>query len=281
MSTWVIGDIQGCYDELRRLLDQVGFDSAHDRVWFTGDLVNRGPASLETLRFVRSLGSAALTVLGNHDLHLLAVATGRTPLRRGDTGLHPVLMADDRDELLDWLRRCPLLHHDAQLDVTLIHAGLPPEWDIAAAKGYAAEVERVLHSPDYLELFQHMYGDQPRRWEDTLEGWPRLRFIINSLTRLRYCTLDGRLALEHKGAPGEQPDEVLPWFALPQRRSRGARILFGHWSTLGRVACEQENVWGLDSGCVWGGALSALRVHAEPWQLTQLPCPAYRAPDRD
>lgn len=278
MSTWVIGDIQGCYDELRRLLDQIGFDSARDRVWFTGDLVNRGPDSLATLRFVRSLGAAALTVLGNHDLHLLAVAAGSTPLRRGDVDLRQVFEADDRDELLDWLRCCPLLHHDAQLDLTLIHAGLPPEWDITLARRCAAEVEQVLRGPEYRELFEHMYGDQPRRWDAALEGWPRLRFIINCLARLRYCAPDGRLALEHKGAPGEQPDEALPWFALPQRRSRGARILFGHWSTLGRVGWEQHSVWGLDSGCVWGGALSALRVDAEPWQLTQLPCPAHRRP---
>lgn len=278
MSLYAIGDVQGCLDELRRLLDQLRFDPAADRLWLTGDLVNRGPDSLGTLRFVRHLGDRAVTVLGNHDLHLLAVAAGAAPLRPGDAGLQAVLDAPDREELLDWLRRRPLLHHDAGRKLTLIHAGLAPEWDLRLARKCAGELEQVLGGPNYAEFFRHMYGDQPRRWDADLAGWPRLRFIVNCFTRLRFCAPDGRLALEHKGAPTDQADKVLPWFALPQRRSRGQRILFGHWSTLGRVEWAPERVWGLDTGCVWGGSLSALRLDAEPWQLAQLPCPAHRTP---
>ena len=278
MSLYVIGDVQGCHNELRRLLELVRFDPAADRLWFTGDLVNRGPESLAALRFVRSLGDRAITVLGNHDLHLLAVAAGTARLRAGDTGLQAILDAPDRDELLEWLRRQPLLHHDAGLRLTLIHAGLPPEWDLVLARECAGELEAVLRGPRYIEFLQHMYGDQPRRWEADLEGWPRLRFIVNCFTRLRFCAPDGRLALEHKGAPGAQPDAVLPWFALPQRKSRGERILFGHWSTLGQLAWEREQVWGLDTGCVWGGTLTALQIDVEPWALAQLPCPAHCPP---
>ena len=278
MAIYAIGDVQGCYDELRQLLDQLDFDPARDRLWLTGDLVNRGPDSLATLRFVRTLGGDAVTVLGNHDLHLLAAAADPTRLRRGDFGLQPVLEAPDRDELLDWLRGQPLLHHDTSRRITLIHAGLPPDWDLDIAMACAREAENVLRGPESGEFLRQMYGDQPRRWDPAHSGWKRLRFIVNCLTRLRYCTADGRLALEHKGAPEQQTDSVLPWFRLPQRRSRGLRILFGHWSTLGRVAWEDEGVWGLDSGCVWGGSLSALRIDREPWVLTQLPCPAYRSP---
>jgi bis(5'-nucleosyl)-tetraphosphatase (symmetrical) len=281
MRLFAIGDLQGCYSELRRLLDAVGFEPGRDRLWFTGDLVNRGPESLDCLRFVRGLGAGAVTVLGNHDLHLLAVAADPTRRRRGDGSLDAVLQAPDREELLDWLRRQPLLHHDPGRAVTLIHAGLPPDWDLATAQACAREVEAVLQGADYAELFRHMYGDQPRRWDPALTGWARLRFIVNCLTRLRYCTPDGRLALEHKGSPDGQSDGVLPWFRLPERRSRGQRLLFGHWSTLGRVAWPDEAVWGLDSGCVWGGSLSALRLDREPWALTQLPCPGHRRPGAD
>ena len=281
MAVYAIGDLQGCYDELRRLLDRLDFKPGRDRLWLTGDLVNRGPDSLATLRFVRALGANAVTVLGNHDLHLLAAAIDPDRLRRGDTSLQSVLDAPDCDELLDWLRRLPLLHHDRQHQVTLIHAGLPPDWDLATATACAAEAETALRGPHYRELLEHMYGDKPRRWDPALEGWPRLRFIINCFTRLRYCSTDGRLALEHKGEPGEQADDIVPWFQLPQRRSRGQRLIFGHWSTLGRVAWEDENVWGLDSGCVWGGSLTAMRIDREPWEITQLPCPAHRQPGSD
>src|SRR3569623_1380865 len=217
------------------LLRAIDFAPARDRVWCTGDLVNRGPKSLEVLLYGRSLGERAVTVLGNHDLHLLAVARSTTPPRRKDT-FDDVLAAPDRAELLAWLQRQPLLHHDGDLNYTLIHAGLAPDWDIATARACAAEVEQVLRSDRAGEFFAHMYGDQPLQWRADLRGWPRLRFITNCLTRLRYCYHDGRLALDYKGAPGGQPAGQLPWFALPQRRSAGARVIFGHWSTLGASA---------------------------------------------
>lgn len=276
MSTYVIGDIQGCFDELQRLLDTLHFDPAHDRLWFTGDLVNRGPKSLQTLRLARELN--AVSVLGNHDLHLLAVSVGVDDhLGNGDT-LGPILAAHDRDELLAWLRHRPLLHHDPLLDFTLIHAGLPPQWDMDTAHACAAEVEAVLRGPDYREFFRHMYGNHPDRWpqgSEALTGWDRIRFIVNCFTRLRYCDTGGRLYLKGKGPPGSQPTDVLPWFDIPGRASRGTRIIFGHWSTLGYHAAD--NVWALDTGCLWGGALTALRLDSEPMHIS-IECPEAQRP---
>lgn len=277
MSTYVIGDVQGCFDELRRLLDTLHFDPSHDRLWFTGDLVNRGPKSLQTLRLARELD--AVSVLGNHDLHLLAVSEGIDDhLGNGDT-LGPILAAHDRDELLAWLRHRPLLHHDPALDFTLIHAGLTPQWDLADARACAGEVETVLRGPDYREFFAHMYGNEPNRWPDDgtapLAGWDRLRFIVNCFTRLRYCGPDGRLHLKAKGPPGSQPADTLPWFEIPWRASRGTRIVFGHWSTLGYHAAD--GVWALDTGCLWGGALTALHLGPEPLPLS-IECPEARRP---
>lgn len=265
MPTYAIGDIQGCFEELQRLLDEIAFDPATDRLWFTGDLVNRGPRSLDVLRFVRSLGKRAITVLGNHDLHLLAVAEGLAPKRHDDT-LDAILAAPDRDELLDWLRRRPLLHRDEALGFTLIHAGLPPQWDMDTAAGCAREVEAVLRGERWRDLPAHMYGDEPSKWHPGLSGHARLRFITNSLTRLRYVTRDGSLALKPNGAPGSQPQGCLPWFQAPERRSRGERIIFGHWSQLGRIHWPKEQVYGIDTGCVWGNTLTALRLapHGEP-----------------
>jgi bis(5'-nucleosyl)-tetraphosphatase (symmetrical) len=199
VAVYAIGDIQGCFHELQHLLTQLRFDPAQDRLWFAGDLVNRGPHSLETLRFVRNLGPAALTVLGNHDLHLLAVASVPSKLKAKDT-LHPILDATDRDELLDWLRHQPLLHHDTDLGYTLVHAGLPPQWDLKQAQQCAHEVETQLRSANYADFFSHMYGDEPTQWSDTLTRWDRLRFITNCFTRLRYCDAEGHLALSYKGA---------------------------------------------------------------------------------
>jgi bis(5'-nucleosyl)-tetraphosphatase (symmetrical) len=255
MAIYAIGDVQGCFAELQCLLEKLHFDPAADRLWFTGDLVNRGPQSLETLRFVRSLGNAAVTVLGNHDLHLLAVAHGVSRTKHRDT-FGDVLGAPDRDELLDWLRRRPLLHREGGF--YLIHAGLPPQWSAEEAERHAAEVEAVLVGENYPEFFRHMYGDQPDLWSDSLTGWDRLRFVTNCLTRLRYCGRDGRVDLKQKGAPGSQPPSLMPWFAVPERRSQGANILFGHWSTLGFHA--EQGVFCLDTGCLWGGELTALRL---------------------
>lgn len=279
MATFAIGDVQGCHDELQRLLERIAFDPAEDRLWFTGDLVNRGPRSLAALRFVKSLGERAVCVLGNHDLHLLAVAAGTTERRRNDT-LDEVLDAPDRDELLDWLRRQPLLHHDATLGYTLVHAGLAPQWDLAEAQACARELEKVLRSETATEFFRHMYGNEPRRWSADLEGADRLRFIVNCFTRLRYCNAAGDLDLKAKGAPGSQPAGYLPWYAVPGRKSAGLHILFGHWSTLGEV--EGHEVYNLDTGCVWGGRLTALRLDGDDsggWYSVD--CPVAQPPGAD
>jgi len=257
MAVYAIGDVQGCFDELRRLLDALRFDPAGDTLWFTGDLVNRGPGSLETLRFVRDLGSSAITVLGNHDLHLLAVARGGARLKRKDT-LDALLAAADRDALLDWLVARPLLHHDAGLNWTLIHAGLPPQWDLVQARSCANEVETVLRGARCVDFLERMYGDRPDTWDTALDGWDRLRFIVNCLTRMRYCDPAGRLALEAKGPLGTQPEGCLPWFDMPGRASRGARIVCGHWSAFGYVV--RDDLLALDTGCLWGGALTAQRL---------------------
>jgi len=253
MSAYAIGDVQGCYDELRLLLDQIDFDPAADRLYFVGDIVNRGPRSLETVRFIKGLGEAAVTVLGNHDLHLLAVASGVSKTKRRDT-FGDILGAADREELLDWLRHRPLLHSAGEF--YLIHAGLPPQWDMQTAVRCAQEVEDVLRGDGAREFFSHMYGDSPRLWSEHLQGWERIRFITNCFTRLRCCGLGGALDMEEKGGLGSLPAGLSPWFRVPGRSSEGARIIFGHWSTLG---FHQENgCICLDTGCLWGGELTAL-----------------------
>lgn len=261
MPVYAVGDLQGCLEPLRRLLDQVAFDPHRDRLWLVGDLVNRGPASLDVLRFVRALGESAVTVLGNHDLNLLAVAAGSRALRRKDT-LKQVLDAPDRDELLDWLRHRPVLHTDAELGFTMVHAGLPPQWSVADAAKRAAELEAVLRGSRYKDFLANMYGDEPVRWKGKLKGWSRLRFITNCLTRLRYCDSEGRLSMTDKGPPGSQSKGMMPWFQVPDRRSRGERIVFGHWATLQtqKPLWPLHYVYHLDSGCVWGGCLTALRL---------------------
>jgi bis(5'-nucleosyl)-tetraphosphatase (symmetrical) len=257
MAVFAIGDLQGCHDEFRALLDRLQFDPGCDRLWLTGDLVNRGPGSLAALRYVRSLGAAASVVLGNHDLHLLAVASDPGHrLKRGDT-LDAVLAAPDREELLGWLRERPLALSDPALGWSMVHAGLPPQWDIATALACAAEVEAALRAAPR-EFFAAMYGDQPDRWSPDLAGAERLRFTVNCLTRLRLCASDGRLLLKFKGPPGEAPAGALPWFRVPGRLSASARVLFGHWSALGYY--DGDGVVSLDTGCVWGGALTAYRL---------------------
>ncbi|MGH8400013.1 MAG: symmetrical bis(5'-nucleosyl)-tetraphosphatase [Gammaproteobacteria bacterium] len=260
MAIFAIGDVQGCYDDLRRLLDRLDFNPAEDRLWLTGDLVNRGPKSLETLRFVKGLGERAVCVLGNHDLHLLALAAGHAKSRSTDT-LDEILAAQDRDDLLAWLRTRPLLHHDAALGYTLVHAGLPPQWTLETAQACAHELETVLRGPETSGFFAAMYGDQPDRWAADLTGMERLRFIVNCFTRLRFVGPEGQLDLKHKGSPGDQPAGFVPWFEAPNRASAKLHILFGHWSTLGEVS--GHTVYALDSGCVWGGKLSALRLDGD------------------
>jgi len=273
MPSYAIGDIQGCHKELQRLLEHIKFDPAEDSLWFVGDLVNRGPDSLAVLRFVRSLGDRAITVLGNHDLHTLAVAHGHLKYHRNDN-IDDILDAEDCDELMNWLRHQPLLHHDAKLNFTMLHAGLPPQWDLATAQACANEVESVLQGSEYVEFLENMYGNKPDTWDDKLQGIERLRFITNCFSRLRYCDASGRLALEEKGKPGEQPFGLMPWFNVPGRKSSTMRIVFGHWSTLGTV--ESDTVYAVDTGCLWGGTLTALRL--EDCQAFSIDCPGARKP---
>ena len=267
MATYIIGDVQGCAAPLQALLDKLAFDPARDRAWFAGDLVNRGPDSLEVLRLVRGLGGAAIAVLGNHDLHLLARAEGCAEPGKRDT-LDDVLNAPDRDELLAWLRGRPLLHYDPALGCAMVHAGLLPQWSLLQALQLAAEAQQALSAPDRSELFANLYGDFPNQWHDSLRGPDRLRVIINALTRLRYCTADGVMDLQQKGRPGAQPAHLLPWFEVPERNWRDAVIAFGHWSTL--PARDYGTAIALDSGCVWGQRLTAL--HLETRRFVSVSC---------
>ena len=258
MAVYAIGDVQGCYQSLRRLLDKIAFDESKDELWFAGDLVNRGPESLNVLRFVRSLGDSARVVLGNHDLHMLAVADNIDSIRKKDT-FQDVLKAKDADELLEWLHACKLVHYDAEFDIAMVHAGLVPQWSVQDALKYAAEVEQVLQSEQRSEFFANMYGDKPSRWSDELMDWERLRFITNTLTRIRFCDAAGRKILSEKGEVGSQPEGFMPWFELQNRASWGQKVLFGHWAALG-AGKHSGQAWSLDSGCVWGGSLTALRI---------------------
>jgi bis(5'-nucleosyl)-tetraphosphatase (symmetrical) len=272
MPTYAIGDIQGCHDSLLQLLDVIRFDPAVDRLWFVGDLVNRGPQSLEVLRFIKSLGDAAVTVLGNHDLHLLALAEGYGRLRRGDT-LEAVLSAPDRDELLHWLRRQRLAWREGNF--LLVHAGVLPGWTVEETMQRAAEAEAVLRGPDYREFLARMYGNEPRAWDESLADIERLRVIVNAFTRLRYCSAAGEMEFHHKGAPGTQPRGWLPWFEAPGRKSAEATIIVGHWSTLGLI--NRPDLIALDTGCLWGAKLTALRL--EDRRVFQVRCPQQQRHD--
>ena len=259
MTLYAVGDLQGCLEPLQCLLEQVDFQPGRDQLWLVGDLVNRGPKSLETLRFLYSIRDSLITVLGNHDLHLLAVAHNAERMKKGDT-LQEILDAPDRDMLLDWLRQQPLLHHDALRNITLVHAGIPPQWTLKKARRRAAEVEAVLRNDHQLPLFlDGMYGNEPNLWDGKLRGIERLRVITNYFTRMRFCTPEGRLDLKSKEGLGCAPKGYAPWFSHPHRRMRGERIIFGHWAALeGR--CSEPGVDALDTGCVWGGALTILDV---------------------
>jgi bis(5'-nucleosyl)-tetraphosphatase (symmetrical) len=264
MAVYAIGDVQGCYDELIKMLDRVKFDPAKDQIWLAGDLVNRGPKSLEVLRLAKQLGNSCVSVLGNHDLHLLANAAGVVEFHHHMDTIKQVLDAPDCNELMHWLLQQPLFYHDAELKFSMVHAGLPPEWGIDEALLRAAEVEAVLKSDDWQQFFEHMYGNKPKRWSADLTGWDRLRFITNCFTRLRYCHEDGRLALKFKGAPEDKPMNQRPWFEMPNRSSVDDRIIFGHWSTLG--IGQYGNVFSLDSGAVWGDTLTAVRIDQQPYE---------------
>lgn len=277
MSTFLIGDLQACLDSFDALLDRCAFDPVRDRLVLLGDLVARGPDSLGTLRRVMALGDRVEVLLGNHDLHLLAVMSG---LRPAGADLAPILAAPDRADIFDWLRSRRLAWHDAATGTLAIHAALPPQWDLDQTLAAAADVEAMLRDAAALQRFlPGMYGDHPDRWSASLSGTERLRFTINCLTRGRYCTAEGRFDFHAKGAPGSQAAGLLPWFTVPTRRSAASRIVFGHWSTLGRVTWPEWGVIGLDTGCVWGGSLTALRL--EDGTLLDLPCPGRQSPASD
>ncbi len=266
-----IGDLQGCVEPLERLLAQLDAEVPEATLWFCGDLVNRGPASLRTLRRVKSLGQRAVTVLGNHDLHLLGVVCGERRLRPGDT-LDDILAAPDRDELVDWLRHRPLVHFEA--GHLLVHAGILPQWTVLQARALAAEVETQLRADNWRDLVAGLFGHPPVPWSEALHGIERWRCIVDAFTRIRFCTLDGRLDLDAKGGPEAPPPGHAPWFDIPDRASSGTTIVFGHWSALGlRLAAD---IVALDSGCVWGHALSAVELAAASGdrRVWQVACPA-------
>jgi bis(5'-nucleosyl)-tetraphosphatase (symmetrical) len=265
MATYAIGDVQGCYDELRTLLERVGFDRARDRLWFVGDLVNRGPKSLEVLRFVRELGDCAIVVLGNHDLHLITQHEGFERKREDDT-FDDVLRAPQAKELVDWLRHRPMMHVEGNW--AMVHAGLLPQWTIPFALSLAREVEKALHAPNYRDFLAHMYGSKPGRWDGALVGWHRLRVIVNAMTRMRFCTRDGEM--EFRATGKTPPAGYVAWYET--RTGPEPAIAFGHWSALGlRLSAA---IAALDTGCVWGGSLTALRLE-DRW-LVQVPSPGYQ-----
>ena len=269
MATWAIGDLQGCYDVTQRLLEKLGFDPASDRLWFCGDLVNRGGQSIETLRLVHSLRDVSHAVLGNHDLSLLAIGE-RTPdeQRKVNPDLQGVLFAEDARELLDWLRTQELAHVDRSLGWMMVHAGLAPKWTTQLAEKHAREVETKLRGDNYRKLLKNMYGDGPE-WSPRLNGPERDRAIINIFTRMRYCSTRGRIAFEHKGGPGSQPAGLYPWYEVPGHAPRDLKIVCGHWSTLGLFV--GHGVHAIDTGAVWGGKLSAIRLDGEDLQIVQVP----------
>jgi bis(5'-nucleosyl)-tetraphosphatase (symmetrical) len=271
VSTYVIGDIQGCHGAFLELLDYLAFDPARDRIWITGDLVNRGEDSLAVLRWCREHDHCTVAVLGNHDLHLLAVAEGFVPPHRKDT-LDMILGAPDRDDLLAWLRHRPMLHRRGPW--LMVHAGLPPQWTSDQAALHAAELEHALRGPKWRNFLKRMYGNEPRAWHPGLDGQERLRYIANVLTRSRYLHPDGSLEFQHKLGLDQTPAGLTPWFDFPGRRATDARILFGHWSTLGLLL--REDVVALDTGCLWGGALTAFRLEDE--QCFQVRCQARHLP---
>ena len=263
MATYAVGDLQGCLQPLLCLLREVSFDPDKDRLWLTGDLINRGPESLQTLRFVRDLGSAAVTVLGNHDLHLLAVARGHRPPSRSDT-LEVILNAKDRDDLLEWLRQQPLLHHDKTLGYTLVHAGIPPIWSLKKAIKRADEVAEILRSDQLDNFLGNMYGNSPNKWKSSLKGPERWRVITNYFTRMRFCTSEGELELLTKAGPKQAPRGYAPWFAHKKRLTRDERIVFGHWASL-EGHSDTPNIFALDSGCVWGRHMTLMRLEDQQY----------------
>lgn len=267
MASYAIGDLQGCYQELLDLLELIQFDDRHDRLLLVGDLVNRGPNSLAVLRFLKELKDDTIIVLGNHDLHLLATA-GQPQKKHPKDTLDEIINAPDKDELLDWLRHKPLLHDDKETGYLLLHAGIPPQWDKVYSLELAAEIHAQLSQDDYTQLFQNMYGKEPLSWSEELSRFERNRYIINCFTRIRYCDSNGRLSLTEKTPPTIQLPNIQPWFTWTHRKTKTSPIIFGHWSTvyLGEITNFSEyQVYPLDTGCLWGGKLTALRLEDKQW----------------
>lgn len=267
MTTYAIGDVHGANHLLHELLDTLAARGDVDAFWFVGDLVNRGPDSLGVLRRVRALGERAITVLGNHDLSLLALANRADALQQAPDSLKGLLCADDRDELLDWLRHRPLIHRDTALGWTMVHAGIPSEWSVNEAIERAGELEAALRGPDHRQLLANLFGNTPSRWHPDLSGIERLRYIANALTRQRFVTPDGTLDMAYKKTLAGAPDGLQPWFTLGGRRSANDRIVFGHWSALEHVEWPDHCVWGIDTGAAWQGRLTALQLDAHPPRL--------------
>jgi bis(5'-nucleosyl)-tetraphosphatase (symmetrical) len=258
MTTYVIGDLQGCLTPLERLLDHLRFEPSHDKLWFVGDLINRGPESLETLRYVKALGDNAITVLGNHDLHLLAVVHGIRKASSKDT-VEDIINASDRDELCNWLARQPLLHTDKNLGHTLVHAGIHPQWSLKRAHKMSREIHYALNE-DLSGFLSTMYGNSPAQWDTKLPTTKRQRFAVNAFTRMRYCYADGSLNFDFNGAPHAAPKDLYPWYAVPDRKELDTKIVFGHWSS--HPAMCKPGVVPTDRGCVWGGSLVAYAIES-------------------
>ncbi len=273
MTVYAIGDVQGCFDELQELVHCIKYNPKKDQLWFVGDLVNRGPKSLEILRWVKSLGDAAVTVLGNHDLHLLAAHAGAKEIRT-TSSLYSVLQAEDIDTLVEWLRRQPLIRYNKQLQFAMVHAGLAPQWSLEDAIRYSKEVETVLRSKKYKDFLYNMYGDKPNQWDGRLRGWNRLRTITNFMTRVRYCNNRGVMSFTEKGPPGTQSTRMKPWYQIKSRKSQDTTVVFGHWSTLGYI--NEHNIIATDTGCLWGGALTAVQIEKAELITYQIECKATR-----
>lgn len=270
MATYAIGDIQGCLEPLQCLLQEIDFNPSKDKLWLAGDLINRGPDTLETLRFLYRLRDSITIVLGNHDLHFIAVYYGLRKRGKNDT-LDELLRAPDCADLVYWLRQQKLVHYDPRLNFTMVHAGIPPQWDLSEALAHAREVENVLQTDKIETFLSGMYGNLPNRWNDNLTGVDRLRLITNYFTRMRFCSAEGELELQTKESVDAAPIGFAPWFSFEDRKTWDQRILFGHWAALeGRT--DVENVYALDTGCVWGGSLTALRLEDERWFACD--CPA-------
>lgn len=277
MATYIIGDLQGCFDQLQLLLKQIRYQENEDQLWFVGDIVNRGPKSLECLRFVKQLeqqGKARM-VLGNHDIHLLAAYSGLKRFQSKSDTLNPILKAADADELIDWLRRQPLMVCHPIYEAVMVHAGIPPQWEISQARALAKEVEAQLQSDDWQAFVcEHLFGSEPDEWQDSLSGWERLRYIVNAFARMRYCDANGKLEFHLKSAPGKAATPFEPWFVFPGRKNKTHEIFFGHWSTLGAV--DAYHVHSTDTGCLWGGKLTAYCL--ENKQRHTLACPQNSKP---